>query len=679
MAGIAAQMWEAKCFEERGDLNAAMGIYDQLRQHSDPRLRSLQKKVSYFQIIVMGKRKQHALAADEAAAWLRETNNERSYEGLGVRLELAKNILAQLPEIDPADKDRAVKRATDVLADLVRVYSPFKAEALALLQKFAPKTAVNAASIANLKYDDAVAQADGAVSTAEYDKAIAILRVALKKGAGVEPFDKLNKARYTLAFCYYMTKRYYEAAVLAEHIARRYPGGEWSAKATEIANASLVDAYNEAGPNGRPSYWPGDLRRLEDLGKYAAETWPDSDQGDIGRMTAGQIALGMGRYAEAMKMFESVRSASPKWADAQGFAGDAHWNHAQVLREKDAASKEADAETQRAIGSYQSAIKTRKAAGAGDADLGLADNVCDLAFVNLEIGKPDEALKLLEPTARALGLAGKSPTVAAALARALGFRLRAHVALGQVDAAMADMAALEQSGGAGNDQTQLYVELGKLLEREIENLKKKNNVAALERTQQAYRKFLFALAGSKSGQTYDSLMWAGTNLLRLGAADKAAEIFDQVLKIYSEDTQFLARPNASQRILLVKIKKVASLRQMGDLAKAEEELKAILEQNRLLVEAQMEQGHLLSAKAAAKRGTWAAAIKYWENLAMRLGQVRPRPADYYEAWYQAAKSLQAGGNPTRAKQALQGVLKLSAQGIDPAMKARYDELIGQLK
>ena len=30
MAGITAQMWQAKCFEERGDLNAAMGIYDQL-------------------------------------------------------------------------------------------------------------------------------------------------------------------------------------------------------------------------------------------------------------------------------------------------------------------------------------------------------------------------------------------------------------------------------------------------------------------------------------------------------------------------------------------------------------------------------------------------------------------------------------------------------------------------
>ena len=679
MAGITAQMWQAKCFEERGDLNAAMGIYDALRQHADPRLRRLQKQVAYFQIIVLGKRKQYALAADEAVAWLRMFPNDRTYEGLGVKLELAKDILAQLPEINPADKERAVKRATDMLADVVRVYSPFKAEALALLQKYAPKTAVSASSIANLKFDDAVGQADGAISTAEYDKAIAILRVALRKGAGVEPIDKLNKARYTLAFCCYMTKRYYEAAVLAEHIARRYPGAEWAAKATEIANAALVDAYNEAGPNGRPGYWPGDLRRLEDLGKYAAETWPDTDQGDIGRMTAGQIALGSGRYDEAIKWFEAVRSASPKWPDAQGFAGDAHWKQSLRLRDKDPASKEADAEVQKAIGSYQAAIKARKGAGAGEADLGMVGNVSDLASIDLEIGKPEESLKLVEPTIRALGGAGKSPTIAAALARALAIRLQGHVAVGQVDQALADMNALEQSGGAGTDRTQLYFELGKLLEREMEALRKKNNTAALQRTQQAYQKFLSALAASKSGQTYESLMWAGTNLLKLGAADEAAGIFDQVLKVYGEDAQFLARPGASQRILLVKIKQVSALRQKGAFAEAGEKLKHVLEQDRRLLEAQMEQGYILAAKAAAKRGTWAAAIKYWENLAMRLGQMRPKPVEYYEAWYQAAKALQSGGDSTRAKQALLGVLKLSAQGIDPTVKARYQELLGQLK
>lgn len=678
MAGITAQMWQAKCFEERGDLNAAMGIYDQLRQHNDPHLRRLQKQVAYFQIIVMGKRKQFALAADEAAAWLRETNGERSFEGLGVRMELAKDLLAQTPNLNPADSEKAVRLATRYLDEVVRVYSPFRFEAQALLQKHNPKSAVSAASVANMKYDDIVAQADGVISGGDYAGGAILLRVAIRKGAD-QPADKLNKARYTLAYCFYMTKRYYEAAVLTEHIARRYPGGEWAAKATEIVNAALVDAYNEAGPNGRPGYWPGDLRRLEDLGKYAAETWPDSDQGDIGRMTAGQIALGSGRYDEAIKWFDAVRSASAKWADAQGFAGDAHWKLSLRLREKDANAKEADAEVQRAIGAYQAAIKARKGLGAGDADLGLAGNVCDLATIDIEVGKPDESLKLIEPTIRALTAAGKAPAIAAMLARALAIRLRGHVAVGQVDQAMGDMNALEQSGGAGGDRAQLYFELGKLLEREMEGLRKKNNAGALQRTQAAYRKFLSALAASKSGQTYESLMWAGTNLLKLGAADEAAEIFDQVLKAYREDAQFLARPGASQRILLVKIKQVSALRQKGALDEAESKLRAVIEQDRRLLEAQMEQGYILSAKAAAKRGTWAAAIKYWEALAMKLGQMRPKPADYYEAWYQAARALQSGGDTTRAKQALQGVLKLSAANIDPAMKARYQELLGQLK
>jgi tetratricopeptide (TPR) repeat protein len=174
-------------------------------------------------------------------------------------------------------------------------------------------------------------------------------------------------------------------------------------------------------------------------------------------------------------------------------------------------------------------------------------------------------------------------------------------------------------------------------------------------------------------------MWSGTNLLKLGAADEAAGIFEEVLKVYGEDATFRARPGGPQRILLAKIRLAAADRQKGDLDKANAVLSAVIQEDPRLIEGKMEQGHLLSAKAAAKRGTWAAAIKYWENLAMRLGAQKPRPAEYYEAWYQAAKALQAGGDATRARQALMGVLKLSAQGIDPALKARYQELLGQLK
>ncbi len=101
-AGLAAQMYQAKCYEENGDINSAVGIYKQLMEHGDARLRGLQRNVGYFYIVALSKRKQYALAADEAARWLTTYNRRderRSPEGLGVLMELAKNIDAQMPEV----------------------------------------------------------------------------------------------------------------------------------------------------------------------------------------------------------------------------------------------------------------------------------------------------------------------------------------------------------------------------------------------------------------------------------------------------------------------------------------------------------------------------------------------------------------------------------------------------
>ena len=69
-------------------------------------------------IIVNGKRNEHALAVDRAAEWLQTfPEAARTDEGIGVRFELAKNILAQLPELNDNDKQVALRRATDLLGE----------------------------------------------------------------------------------------------------------------------------------------------------------------------------------------------------------------------------------------------------------------------------------------------------------------------------------------------------------------------------------------------------------------------------------------------------------------------------------------------------------------------------------------------------------------------------------
>src|SRR6185312_2785239 len=141
---------------------------------------------------------------------------------------------------------------------------------------------------------------------------------------------KANSARYMLAYSEMMSKKYYEAAVIGEHVARRYPRDDWAAKSADLAMQAIVEAYNSFTLGNRTS----DLDRLVNLARYTAETWPETEQGDSGRVTMGLVALGRGHYADAIAAFESVRPASSKWVDAQTSCGDAHWKQSLSLREK---------------------------------------------------------------------------------------------------------------------------------------------------------------------------------------------------------------------------------------------------------------------------------------------------------------------------------------------------------
>jgi tetratricopeptide (TPR) repeat protein len=674
MAGFTARMWQAKCFEEKGELGPAMGIYNELIDHPDPRLRGLQRQVRYFRIIVMAKRKEFALAADECVRWLEAfPRDRRSYEALGVQFELAKNILAQVPNLDEANQAKAIRTATEHLADVVRVVSPFKPDAVELLQKYRPKSAALAIDLAKLSFDEAMATAEQSISMLEYEKAIAALKVAIRKADPARDPAKANRARFTLAFCCYQAKRYYDAVVLAEHIARRYPRDELAAKSTEVAIAALVDAYNTWTVGNRA----GDLDHLVELAKYTAETWPEIEPGDSARVALGQIALGRGQYAEAIAAFDAVRTASSKWIDAQAACGDAHWKLSRTLRDK-GDEKASEAEVKLAIDKLTGAIKARRDASVPDTDLNLIGNACDLAVIRLETDKPLEALALLDPIAKKVAAAPKAPELAKVQARMLSNILRAHVATGKTDLAIGDMKAIEALGGAGASTAQLYFELGKLLEREIETLEKRNDRMALDRTRTSYRKFLEALVANKSGQSFASLQWAGENLLKLGSTKQANEVFARILEVYSKDADFLKTPRANDRLLNIRVKQVAALRGEKNFAEAENKLGEIINENKRLLEPQMERGYLIDARAEAKDTTWGNSYIYWRTLALKMTNLSPKPVEYYEAWLHAASALHKQGKDDQARQTLASVMKLSPSLGGPEMKAKYTDLAKQV-
>ncbi len=196
---------------------------------------------------------------------------------------------------------------------------------------------------------------------------------------------------------------------------------------------------------------------------------------------------------------------------------------------------------------------------------------------------------------------------------------------------------------------------------------------------QAYKSFLTTLADSKTGQTYDSLQWAGEGLLTLDADQEAEKVFHRVLDEFTKDPEFLQQPNGRAKLLRTKLKLAAAMRGQKKFDEANSLVEELLAQNKRYIEPKFEKCHLLEAEAEANRGNWATALQEWEKLARGLEGVRPRSILYYDAWYHVASMLLKRKEPVKARQTLMGVMRLSPGVGSPEMKAKYDALIALTK
>ena len=105
----------------------------------------------------------------------------------------------------------------------------------------------------------------------------------------------------------------------------------------------------------------------------------------------------------------------------------------------------------------------------------------------------------------------------------------------------------------------------------------------------------------------------------------------------------------------------------------------LLAQNPRFIEPQFEKGLILEAEAEARKGEWSAALRHWEGLARKLERLRPRPVEfYYDAWYHVALVLSKQNETVKARQTLQGVMRLTPGVGNPEMKAKYQALLARL-
>ena len=213
MAGLTAQMWQAKCYEEQGKIGEAIGIYKSLLDQPDPRLRPLQRFVGYFYIVALAKRKRSRPGRRRGRSLAGEVHpprgaavSRRAWASCSSWPRTSTPRWPRAPTRPSAS--RPPGRSSTPSRRSSATPRPTRTRPWPCSRSTSRAPRPRAEEIARLTYDDAVNQADEAIASHDWERAIVLLKAAIRKVDPRRDVDKANRARYNLAFCYYMNKQY---------------------------------------------------------------------------------------------------------------------------------------------------------------------------------------------------------------------------------------------------------------------------------------------------------------------------------------------------------------------------------------------------------------------------------------------------------------------------------------
>lgn len=657
VAGQNARLWQAKCLQELGNLPEASGIYGELIDQADPALRELRRRAMYFRIIAYRDRGDFALAADECRRWLDAFPDQaRTEDGIGVQLELARNILLQLPKAAPNEKAAGERVARERLGAVLRVYSRHQAEArklLAQLRKTTPDV-----NPEKLEYAAALAAGQEAMELKDFTRAQKCFDAAANKAAKAKETPNYVKARYFESVCLFRSENYYESYVLGSHLARRYPSDTLSPNAAEIALAAMTYAYNAYKNVDAVS----DLNRLIETAQYTAKTWPQSAQADTARVTLGEVYRGQGKFDEAVSILKAVGKTSEQFGEAQAKLGLVLWRKSQSQT-----GSAATATANEAVTAFRNSLSSQLAKGVPADDPRIITTQLDLADVLSLTGKATESVKIV---AEAEKVAAKAPPELKARVQRL--KVRSLIATDQLEQAIADLATAEKNGLDVADLSALYFQLGQSLQDEMASLKAAGD-GRYVRVRQSYQAFLKALAASKAGGSWQALQWVAEAQLEDDQPAAALQTFVKIRSEFLDQEGFKNDPANAQRISRSLIKTVEAARKAGQLPIATTTLRELEAKSPNLLPVIMEKGRLLEAQ-----GKLNDAFAHWRGLTTRLAATKPRPDEYYQAWLELAHVLEKQGKSPTARQTLAGVLRLGGTGFPAQWKLAFDAEIKRL-
>lgn len=639
--GLYARLYQGKCYDDQGDFQKAMGIYNELLSHdgkSNRAIRKLQDKTLQFKMEALNRKDppDSQVVVDLAREWLLDNKAiSRSPTGIAIQWEQAVGLeaLGDQREASKGDKEKNW-RAARVQAQLInRFPSIYRDVSLAMMQRLngklggkdrKPQDFETAQGIANQSFHairdlmeelksaqdqkkpaEEIQKIEQELATELHD-AQEMFELALNLANSGDDPKAVSMARLYLAYVHFWAKRNYEAAIIGQYVAKTAPKDE-SALAVDsayLAMAAFAQAFNEAyGPvEARTS----DLQFVINACEFLLSRWPNDSRANDARMMAGEMYKIGKQPAQAAAWFSKVPEGDPRYASAQLAAGQSSWDaYNAAARQPQDSRPPADQ-----LKAYRTAAEQHLRTGIakmsavvpkeGIPPAELVGGKVALAQIMVTLGQHPEAISILvndpQSVTKAVTVADESQRPKEGLQRRVvaldvnKLLLMAYIGDGKLDEARATMKTLETIAAgdpAGGDVTTLYVGLGKMLREELDRFKNAGESDRFEKAKTSYETFLNDLSQRKEGHSVGTLSWVAEAYSALGesAPDQTVAVayFEKSSAALEEILRMASSdPNFAdaEQLLAVRVRLAHALRMKKDYPAAEKLVTELLKERR---------------------------------------------------------------------------------------------------
>jgi hypothetical protein len=683
VVGLYARMWQGKCYEDDNEYKKALGVYEELLSHPDNSLAvtNLQHQVLLFELICMNTKSlaQYQRTVDEATRRLRKYPEiEKSNIGLSIRWQraLALKSLADNKELNETKQDSFLRQSLDDAQQISQFPGTYRSKSVKLMAELNKKLGYNkkAGKSFSTAYSDSKEMVDQ----------ITVLQQAIEKSENnsdrqtkkreflahlIETrkqleftisladdetnISKLNSIRYLLSYVYYLSGQNEKAGVLAGFVGHFYKKQlpDIALDSSYISAVSFLRACEIS--NGNNS---SELRWAENAADHLVKNWPKNKYTMEISFALGNVLHKEKQYLEATEWFSRIRSDSEYFGKAQISMGQSFWS--AVLKSNPSQSDLSQVEIDQ-INEWKKKAETNLANGIQitEKKLGNVAKIPEnlivaktiLSQIHIRNQNYEKALKTLNKgTYSAIDYMNQTPPDPRPKNGPLSqeftsyfyqILLRCYVATQQIDRSLNVMNQLDVLASGNQDNiSAIYVNLGKVIQKEIEQLIAEKKTTQLIEIQDSFDRFLTELYHRRDNMKYGSLIWIAETYYGLASGlkktdpDKSNLYAGKALATYEA---ILERDNVPEKnILSIKLRQVKCLKQQDNFEKSYLSLLAIIKNNPNILDLQIEAATLLEEWGdSGKKEKFLLAIKGdspnqknkevwgWGNIAKRIQRI----------------------------------------------------------